>query len=371
MKKSSYLMAGAIAAAVGVWLLTGILGDEAQPPPVGVADREDASDVPAVQVVDLTAQPHVRRLTLFGRTEADRTVEVKSETAGRVAAKVARKGQTVKAGDVLVRLDMEDREARLREAEALVEQWEAMAEASKSLARSGYAARLKSAEDRAALEAARAQLEEIRLDIARTTIRAPFAGVVDDIVVDEGDYLDRYDMVATVVDLDPITIAAEVTEGNAGQVTVGGEANVRLVTGETVTGTLIYVARTARPGTRTFKVEVEAPNPDLSVLDGITAEVELPLDDVAAHRVSPAILTLDDEGRVGVKLVDDQDRVVFHPVTVVDDTPEGIWITGLPTQARVITVGQEFVRQGQQVRPTAELVPSGDKDLAAGARGAG
>lgn len=357
--KRSYLTAGAIAAAVAVWLATGLIGREDPTVPAEAGD-ERAEQAPAVRVIDLVAEPHVRRLSLFGRTEADRSVDVRSETAGRVDEKVVEKGRVVEKGDVLVRLDMEDRVAKLREAEALVEQWEAMSRASRSLAKSGYAAELKSAEDRAALAAARAQLEQIKLDIERTALAAPFAGVVNDIMVDEGDYLDRFEPVATVVDLDPIKMVAEVTEQDAGRVALGSEAGIRLVTGESVVGRVTYVGRTAQPETRTFKVEVEVENPDLSIAEGITAEVGLPLDETLAHLVSPAILTLDDGGRVGVKLVDDDGLVVFRPVKVIDDTSEGMWVAGLPPRARVITVGQEFVRQGQRVRAVS------DRELATG-----
>ena len=347
--KRSYLIAAAIAVAVGAWLATGLfIGDEGDPGTPPAAAMESA--VPAVQVADLVAEVHESRVGLFGRTEAHRKVQVKAETSGLVIEKVAEKGQAVKAGDVLIRLGMEDRSARLREAEALVEQWQAKAKASASLARSGYAATLQSAEDLAALEAARARLEAMKIEIARTEIRAPFNGVVDNITVEEGDYVDAYDQVALVVDLDPIKIIAQVTEQNAGGVRIGGEATVRLISGTTTRGTVSYVARTGDPATRTFRVEVSVANADLKIAEGLTAEVVLPTGQALAHLVSPAILTLNASGAVGVKLVDDEGRVVFLPIAIIDDTPEGMWIAGLPERSRVITVGQEFVREGQQVR---------------------
>ena len=255
------------------------------------------------------------------------------------------------AGDVLIRLGMEDRDARLREAEASVEQWQAKAAASASLARSGYAAALQSAEDLAAREAARARREAIRIEIARTEIRAPFDGLVDDITVEEGDYVDAYDQVALIVDLDPIKIIAQVTEQNAEGVRVGRDASVRLITGREARGTVTYVARTGDPATRTFRVEISVPNADFTIAEGLTAEVVLPTGEALAHLVSPAILTLNADGALGVKLVDDEGRVAFLPTTIIDDTPEGMWISGIPEHARVITVRQEFVGEGQQVRP--------------------
>jgi membrane fusion protein, multidrug efflux system len=349
--KRSYLIAAAIAVAVVAWLATGLfVGDESDS---GTPTTAVEPAVPAVQVADLVAEVHERRLALFGRSEAHRKVQVSAETSGQVVEKVASKGQIVKAGDVLLRLGMEDRAARLREAEASVEQWQARSRASASLARSGFAAALQSAEDQAALEAARARLEAIRIEIARTEIRAPFDGVVDDIHVEEGNYVDAYDQVALVVDLDPIKVIAQVTEQYAGGVQPGSEADVRLVTGTSARGIISYVTRTGDPATRTFRVEVSIANADLKIAEGLTAEVVLPVGQALAHLISPAILTLDSSGAVGVKLVDDEGRVGFLPVEIVDDTPEGMWISGLPERSRVITVGQEFVREGQLVRPVS------------------
>lgn len=347
--KRSYLIAGTLAAVVCAWLATGLfLSDEGEPDAPPSEAMESA--MPAVQVADMVASVHQRRLALFGRTEAQRKVQVRAETSGQVVEKVAEKGQFVKTGDVLIRLDMEDRAARLREAEASIEQWQAKARASASLAQSGFAAALQSAEDQAALEAARARLEAVRLEIARTDIRAPFDGVVDDITVEKGDYIDALDDVALVVDLDPIKVIAQVSEQNAGGVRIGDEAAVRLITGTATRGTISYLARTGDPATRTFRIEVLVENPGLTIAEGLTAELALPVGQALAHRISPAILTLDDTGVVGVKLVDAEDHVAFAPVTIIDDTPEGMWITGLPERSRVITVGQEFVREGQRVR---------------------
>ena len=347
--KRSHLIAGAIAVAVCLWLATGLfIGEETDT--VKRASEAMEPAVPAVQVAEMVASVHQRRLALFGRTEADRKVQVKAETSGQVIEKVVEKGQVVNAGDVLIRLEMEDRAARLREAEASIEQWQAKARASSSLARSGYAAALQSAEDQAALEAARARLEAIKLEIARTEVRAPFGGIVDDVPVEPGDYVDVYDPVALVVDLDPIKVIAQVSEQNAGGIRVGEDATVRLITGTEARGAISYVARTGDAATRTFRIEISVANPDLTIAEGLTAEVALPVGEALAHLISPAILTLDDTGAVGVKLVDGEDRVVFAPITIIDDTPGGMWIAGLPEHSRVITVGQEFVREGQHVR---------------------
>ena len=75
---------------------------------------------------------------------------------------------------------------------------------------------------------------------------------------------------------------------------------------------------------------------------------------VRAHRVSPAVLTLSEDGVLGIKIVGPADRIVFHPVDIVADTPDGVWLAGLPERVDVVTVGHEFDRAGQIVRPRFE-----------------
>ncbi len=357
--RRSYLGAAAVAVAVALWLLSGLIGGDGRPPPSGDGDARPARP-PAVQVRTIVAEPRARELALFGRTEADRRVEVRAETGGRVVEKAIDKGARVKAGDVLVRLGMDDREARLRRAEAELEFRTVAFRASQSLAKSGFVADLKRAEDAATLESARAALAAIRLDIDRTAIRAPFDGVVDGLAVEIGDYVHAggsmgSSVVAEVVDLDPIVVVCDVAERDAGHVRVGDRAEVVLVTGEQATGTVRFVARTANPATRTFRVEIALANPEGTISEGLTARVRLRQEEVLAHRVTPAILTLDDDGVLGVKVVDDDDRVTFHRVAIVADTPDGVWLAGLPDRVTVITVGQEYVRDGQRVRPVAEI----------------
>jgi multidrug efflux system membrane fusion protein len=257
----------------------------------------------------------------------------------------------VAKGDVIVRLAIDDREARLAEAKSLVRQRQMEAEAARQLQQKGFRPDTVLAANEAALEAARAQLARIEVDIARTTLRAPFAGVLDRRPAEIGTYVKEGDLIATLVDLDPILIVAQVSERDIGKLALGGAGQARLITGETVDGTIRYIAAAADAATRTFRVELAVPNPDRWLADGVTAQLRLPLPAARAHRVSPAMLSLGEDGSVGVKSVNSSDIVEFHPVSIVGDGAEGVWLTGLPGRVRLITVGQEFVKPGQRVQP--------------------
>jgi multidrug efflux system membrane fusion protein len=215
------------------------------------------------------------------------------------------------------------------------------------------------AEARAQLEVAKAQVAAMEIDIAYTTIVAPFDGIVDARPAEIGDFLDVGDPIATIVDLDPILVVGQISERDIAQISVGDAGMARMVTGEMLRGKVRYISTVADETTRTFRVELEIPNPARRVMQGISSEMRLPLAPLAAHLVSPAILTLADDGTVGVKLVNDGGVVEFRPVSIIGDGPDGVWLAGLPDQVTFITVGQEFVVDGQKVEAVPEAsVPS-------------
>ena len=334
-----------MAVLVVLWLVSGVFG--------GGNDEDVSADgeatLPAVRTTVLEAEDRSSRLVLFGRTEALRNVMLRAETQGQVAEIVLAKGGAVNSGDVIVRLAVDNRAARLSEAEALVEQNRINYDGAKQLSAQGYKSRLKLAEAKAALESARAHLDAMELDFARTEIRAPFSGVIDDIPVEVGDFVAVGAPVAQVIDLASVVVTAEVSERYAPDVRGGAEARVRLADGREFPGRLRYISRSSEAATRTFKVEVAVDNTAGAIAEGLTAELELQMQSNRAHRVSPAILSLSEAGEVGLKAVDADGIVRFYAVDLVSDTTEGIWVSGLPDRVQVITVGQDFVRAGQQV----------------------
>ena len=359
----SHLIALIIAAAAAAWLLSPYVQDFLQAAG-GNGGAETGTESAAggdvqnkplrVGVRRSVAEQKVRALLLTGQTEPSRSATLKSETKGRVINVVAVEGAPVREGEVIVTLAMNDRQARLGEAEALLAQRRIEYEAARKLSSKGYQTQTRLAEAHAELEAAKALLERVRLDIAYTVIRAPFDGVLQDRVVEVGDWLGIGDEVAVIVDLDPLLAVAQLSERETGAVRRDSEGRVRLVNGEEMRGRVRYVSAVGTAGTRTFRVELELDNTGYRVPAGLTAEISLPVATVEAHRMSPAALTLDDAGVIGVMAVDASNTVVFYPVTLVADGADGIWVGGLPKDVIIVTVGQEFVLPGQTVIPVPE-----------------
>lgn len=310
----------------------------------------------SVVTVTSTAEPHGRTLVLRGRTEADREVQVRAEEDGLVAVDAVRRGTHVRTGDVLCQLADGNRPADLAEARAAVIQAEADYQAAERLSERGFTAQTETLSRLARLEAARARLMRAELAVERLTIRAPFDGVLEEDSAARGTLLRPGDLCATVTAVDPIVLVGYAPEREVDRITVGMSAAARLVTGRDLTGTVRFVARSAEPQTRTFRVEVAVPNPDLSLRDGVTAEIAVRLDGVLAHQLPQSALTLGDDGALGVRVAEDG-RARFLPVQLIDESAGGMWVTGLPDTAEVIVVGQEFVSEGAALATTRVVRP--------------
>lgn len=184
------------------------------------------------------------------------------------------------------------------------------------------------------------------VELNRTEVKAPFSGYIESIVK-PGNFLDRGQICATIIDLDPIKFVAEVPEIQVSKVNIGQEAIIELITNQRVNGNLTFVSKSASPKTKTFKIESEIVNSSGSIKDGVTATMTIRTDPVLAHRISPSILVLDDLGRIGVKVVSSNNVVEFSEVQIIEDLEEGLWISGLPDSVEIIVQGQGFVEDGQ------------------------
>lgn len=350
LHRSHYIAIG-IAVAIGLWFMTGVIGGgESNGNDLTAAEADAANSAATrVRVAESTAAMRRSFVTIRGRTEAKRAVEVRAETQGTVTELPVEKGERVKEGDVLCRLKLDARDAQLAEAKALVKQRQLEYDASRQLAEKGWRAPTVAAGSKAAYDAAQARLKQMEIEVGQTKILAPFDGVFDARPVEVGDYMRVGDVCGLVVELDPLLVAGQVSEDKVSALDIGVPGRARLVTGEEVEGRIHFVAKTADPATRTFRVELEVPNKDFSIRAGITAEIVVPGTEVLAHRIPSGVIALNDSGVVGVRTVNEEGRVAFTAVRLIDDTPEGLWVSGLPRTVTLITVGQDYVTEGQKV----------------------
>ena len=304
-----------------------------------------------VAVLRTSVLPHARKLALSGRTEADKRVVLTARTAGVLTELRMKRGTWVNKDDIVAVLSDEAREAQVRQAQAIVTQKRTELEAKRQLILNGTLPRLQLVDLEAQLKAAEAALAGAEAERERGVVRAPWSGVVQDVAVEIGQAAFSFAgrELATLIALDPMLAVVEVAERKLAGINIGDIADVRLVTGQAARGKVRFVAQSASQTTRTYRVEIELPNADRKIPDGITLEAVLPLAPTPASRIPRSALTFSSGGDLGVRVVATDDRVEFAPISVIEDEQSMMWVTGLPDGARVIVQGQDFVREGQEV----------------------
>lgn len=351
--KKTYTIALIIAVVLGAWLYSGVFNADSAADEVVIDEIRAEQITPRVRVVLSQAQQYTAQVIANGRTQAKRTVQVRSETSGRVVELPREKGTTVEVGDLLCKLSLDDSEVQLDKAKAALRHAKLEHKGLSQLNQGGYQGEVSMANADVTLANARAELKRRELDLSYRNIRSPFKGLVQDRPVDVGDVLQRGSICAEILDPDPLLVVAHISEGQIYSFGEGAVATAKLKSGETVDGVVTYISHAADPITSTYRVEIEIANTDFALRQGLSADVYLPLYAVPAHRVSPAALSLDDQGKVGIKIVNSSDQVEFVQVAIVSDTIDGVWLTGLPEQVRIIVLGQENVFHSQTVEPVA------------------
>lgn len=353
--KSSYLIAVFIAVAAFLWIGSSFLTADSDVPETKQGTQEETKQEKSlyeVRVKKMDVQSYHKHITLTGRTESNRKTQLRAEVSGRIGSVNDNEGQAVEKDTVLIAIEENDRDAILKEAEQRVKQKEIEYNASKELAKKGYNSEIRLATAKAELETARADVIKAQLDLEHLQIKAPYDGVFQERHVEIGDYVSVGDEVASFVDLNPIKIVGFITEKQVSQLGLGDKASVVLLDKKEMEATVSYISSVANEQSRTFKIELSAPNDDHSIPEGLTARLEIEGAEHQAYFISPSSLSLADDGTVGVKIIDDEDSVKFVPVTILEDTTDGMWIEGLPESITLITVGQDFVKSGERVKPT-------------------
>lgn len=342
----SYLLAGGLFLLSVLWLASGLLGSTVDDDEL----IESMTDVPGIIVEAqwMQAEPITSFITAQGNVLPNRIVTLRAETAGQVESVLVPEGARVEAGEALLKLKPDDRLIRREQALLKIEEKKRQHEATANLVERGFGSRTELDTALVELKMAEVELAQIELEIERTTIRAPFTGILDERLVEVGDYISVGNDVLTVVENDPLAVNVSVPQRSVHYINQGETVRVSLVEGREVEGFVRYISARADEATRTFRVEVEIPNPE-GIRAGSSATAFIPKENIMAHFISGGLLTLNTDGDMGVKTVDESSVVGFYPVTIEFSETDGMWVSGLPERVRVITSGQGFARVGERV----------------------
>jgi len=296
--KQTYKTAAILASFLAIWMVSGSMIEEEN----FEKNTSKLDTLSSVTIVNSKAINKSKILKSSGFTEADKFVQVRAEVSGRLIARPAQQGDYVEEGDLICQLYIAGREAYPK-------------------------------------------------------IVAPFSGYLETLRVEEGDFLNTGAVCAALIDPDPMLIVADIAEKDIAQVELGSEASAKLISGRYISGEVTFIASSADKNTRTFRVEISVDNKDRSIRDGVSAEIYIKGKQEAAHKISPAILSLNDQGKLGVRTVTADNRVEFKEINILEDTNSGMWVSGLGEEARIITLGQEYVFQGQTVNVKETFSP--------------
>ncbi|MDO5646503.1 efflux RND transporter periplasmic adaptor subunit [Paracoccus sp. (in: a-proteobacteria)] len=342
---SAHLVFLAIIGFLVFWIGGGMLNREP-----AVETVRAAPATPRVAASISHAETITPRVSLFGNIVPNQVSVLRARTGGIVET-VARQGESVTVGDDLGQLSTDNRGAGVAQATAALASAERDYNTAEQLRSRGVMAESEVLTRFAQLESARASLRAAEFELENTTLRAPISGTISRVMAETGSFVQAGAEVLEVVNNDPLLAQIEVRQNEITSIRLGQVANVTFQGGIQAEGVISFIAPVATAETRTFRVELEVPNPDNAVPAGLSAEISLALQDQRAHRISPALIRLDDGGRIGVMAIDeDGETLRFQQVNIVQARADGIWITGVPDQLRIVTISQGALNDGQKVQ---------------------
>jgi len=343
LEQKPYLLAVAITVLLVTWMAS------ASTESVSTAESSESKErLPKVEVTKFMPSEVERSIQLYGRTEPERVLNLSAEIEGRIVKLLVDEGDVVKKGQVVATLALEDKQAQLDYAKALVKQREVEYQGAITLSKKGLQDESRLAQAKAALESAKAMETQRQVMLEKSKIIAPFSGVLNNRQVELGNFVRKGDVLFELVDLDPLLVHANITEKHIDALTENNQVNVKLVDGREVSGKVRYIASLSNSGTNTFPIEVMIDNPEQKMKAGVSTEMDIHFNPEMAIKVSPALLSLDKDGNLGIKTVQD-DKVKFIPIDMLKAEKDGIWLAGFENETDVITLGQGFVRPGDEV----------------------
>ena len=333
--------------AIAVWFGSGFIktSDSAEPV-IQAADRYTK-----VQVVNSSQALFSRTLTMRARTEPNRAVNVLAQVSGKISAILAEEGSSVVQGQGICEIDAEDRHLRFKQAQAALENASIAYRGALKLKSVGYQSELAISKAKAALAAAKTNRKRAQLDVENLQVKAPFAGIVESRPVEIGDFIMPGQRCATVVELSPLKVEALATELEIGNLALNAGAEV-VISGQIYSGAKVsFLARQANAATKGYRVEALMGNPNQLLRAGVSAQLNIQLEAVQAHLIPASSILLGDRGNSVVRVLLTDQTVASADIAVVGETKEGIWVTGLPKEVILVTVGQNYIIDGERVEP--------------------
>ena len=273
----------------------------------GESDKNSEVQLFTVQVLDSEAFVIKDSIEFSSTTEAHQRIEVKSEIMTTVEEVLKKAGTFVNKNDLVIRLDEYNTNLELYKLDLLSES-----------------------------------------EFKKIALYAPFDGILLDNHKIAGELVMPGERVYELIDLSSLEIYGYINENEILDISTKNEVDVTIL-GEEVKGFIDYVSPISDPETKTFEIVVKVKNKDLRYKDGLSSMISINKGEVLAHKISPSILALGEEGQLGVKVITKGNEVEFKDITIIEDTSEYMLVTGLSEKEKIIIVGQQYVSNGEKV----------------------
>ena len=310
---------------------------------------EIEESVSRVLVKKINSEKFQKSIILRGYTKSSREVVIRSQVEGKISVINYLKGANVNAGDQIVLIDPEDKIAKQKEMEALLEQRKKEYQVAEKLFKNGFRSEVKLSESRTKFESALALFEKSQVDLNNTKVIIPFDSFLEDSYVELGDYLKKGDKIVKVVDLDPIFLIATANETEVINLSLNQVGIASFKNGTQINGKINYISSSADEETRNFKVQLELKNKENKIRSGLSGEMQIFLKAQNAFFIPSSVITLNEKGDLGVKIVTNK-IISFFPIEIINDNGKGYWIKNNNKEELIlVTRGQEFVVDGESV----------------------
>jgi len=273
----------------------------------GGTDKDTEIQLFNVQVLDSEAFVIKDSIDFSSTTEAHQRIEVKSEIMTTVQEVLKKAGSFIKKNDLVIRLDEYNSNLELYKLDLLSEN-----------------------------------------EFKKIALYAPFDGILLDNHKIAGELIMPGEKVYELIDLSSLEIYGYINENEILNISIKNEVDVSIL-GEEVEGFIDYVSPISDPETKTFEVVVKVKNKNLRYKDGLSSMISINKGEVLAHKISPSILALGNNGQLGVKVIAQGNEVKFKEIEIIEDTSEYMLVTGLDKNEKIIIVGQQYVSNGEKV----------------------
>jgi membrane fusion protein, multidrug efflux system len=325
-----------------------------------------ATEAPPVNVTieTVVAQPELAdTFELPGAIEPNRVIDIAAEVAGRIEHIGPAKGEPVTAGELLIQLNTDLLRPQFDSAKAQVEFNQLEYDRMSNLVKDNATAKRDLDNARTQLAVSKASLEQIRARLDRTRIVAPTAGVLNDLLVEEGEYIDAGKPVAEVVETDPVKVVVQVPERDIAFFSVGDKAEV-IVNIKGVechrTGPITFISELADPQTRSTRMEIRLANKERCLHSGQIVRVRLTRRILKNAILIPLRAVIPMENGMAVYIVNSM-QAERRLVTLGPIKGDRVQVTsGLEPGDKLIVVGHRFVAPGQKVNIVPESPAPGD-----------